>query len=77
VAERIRNEDTVAVNLPILGKTRLPRADTLAYYGGVAALAAFEIIEWPVALVLGVGHVLAENHHSRVAQALGDALEDA
>jgi hypothetical protein len=49
----------------------------LAYYGALAALAAAEIIEWPIALVLGVGHALAENHHSKVAQELGSALEEA
>ena len=43
----------------------------------LGALAAVEIIEWPVALVLGVGHALMQNEHSRVAQEVGEALEDA
>jgi hypothetical protein len=32
----------------------------LLWWGGLAALAAIEIIEWPVALVVGAGSVVAE-----------------
>jgi len=30
------------------------------WYGGLAALAAIEVIEWPVAAVVGVGSYVAE-----------------
>jgi hypothetical protein len=61
----------------VVGSVRIPRPERLAYYGALAALAAAEIIDWPIALLLGVGHALAENHNSKVAQELGSALEDA
>jgi hypothetical protein len=32
----------------------------MLWWGGLAALAAVEIIEWPVALVVGVGSFVAE-----------------
>ena len=32
----------------------------LLWWGGLAALAAIEIIEWPVALVVGAGSMVAE-----------------
>jgi hypothetical protein len=32
----------------------------LLWWGGLAALAAIEIIEWPVALVVGAGSLVAE-----------------
>lgn len=32
----------------------------LLWWGGLAALAAVEIIEWPVALVVGAGTMVAE-----------------
>jgi hypothetical protein len=76
-SERIREAETVGLRLPMVGQVRIPRPDHLAYYGGLAALAALQLIEWPIALVLGVGHVLAESHHSRLAQELGDAFEQA
>ncbi|MBF6300301.1 hypothetical protein IU459_22555 [Nocardia amamiensis] len=66
-----------AVDLPVVGRVRIPRPEHLAYYGALGALAAAEIIEWPVAVVLAAGHWLVENEHNRVAQEIGEALEDA
>jgi hypothetical protein len=74
---RVREAETFAVNLPVAGRVNIPRPDQLAFYGGLAALAALQIIDWPVALVITAGHVLATNHHNRVLQELGEALEDA
>jgi len=76
-AERVRDADTVALDLPVLGHIRIPHAEELAYYGGLGALAALQIIDWPVALAIAVGHALAHNHRSRIAQELGAALEEA
>jgi hypothetical protein len=75
--DRVREAESFAVDLPVVGSVRIPRPERLAYYGALAVLAAAEIIEWPIALVLGVGHALAENHQSKVAQELGSALEEA
>lgn len=55
----------------------IPRPEQVAYFGVLAALAAFEIVEWPIAAVVAAGHVLAENQHSRVAREFGEALENA
>ena len=73
--ERVRRAHTFAVDLPVVG--RGPRPEQLAFYGALGALAAVEIIEWPVAIVLAAGHVLMQNEHSRVAEEIGEALEDA
>jgi len=75
-AERVRDAETVVVSLPVVGRVRIPRPEQLAYYGALAGLAALEIIDWPIALAIGAGHALASNHHSKVAQELGEALED-
>ncbi|HXT93737.1 MAG TPA: hypothetical protein VN714_31290 [Trebonia sp.] len=32
----------------------------MLWYGGLAALAAIEVIEWPVAAVVGIGSYVAE-----------------
>ncbi|HZA09686.1 hypothetical protein [Mycobacterium sp.] len=74
--ERVQEAESFAVNLPVVGRLRIPRPDQLAYYGALAALAAVEIIDWPVAVAIGAGHALASNHHSRIARELGEALED-
>ena len=75
--ERVRDANTFAVNLPAVGRVRIPRPDQLAYYGALAGLAAFELIEWPVALAIIAGHALASQHHYKVAEELGEALEEA
>jgi len=74
--ERVREARTLAVDLPLVGRVRIPRPEQLAFYAAVGGLAAAEIIEWPVALLLAVGHGLMQNEHSRVAQEIGEALEE-
>jgi hypothetical protein len=75
--EKVREGETFVVNLPLLGQTEIPRPEQLAYYGGLAALAAFELIDWPVALVIAAGHLLAANHHNKLLEELGEAMEEA
>ncbi|MGW1026354.1 hypothetical protein ACWD4J_22130 [Streptomyces sp. NPDC002577] len=55
----------------------LPPADQLVFLAGLGVLTALEIIEWPVAAAIGIGHALAHNHHSRVLRDFGEALEEA
>lgn len=75
--DRVRQARTFSLELPVVGQVSIPRPEQLAFYGALGALAAVEIIEWPVALVLAVGHALMQNEHSRVAQEIGQAMEDA
>ena len=75
--QKIREGETFAVNLPVLGQLEIPRPEQLAYYGGLAALAAFELIDWPVAVVVAAGHLLASNHHNKLLEELGEAMEEA
>ncbi|BBX75111.1 hypothetical protein H7H78_06670 [Mycobacterium shinjukuense] len=75
--QKIREGETFAVNLPVVGQVGVPRPEQLAYYGGLAVLAAFELIDWPVALVIAAGHILATNQHNRFLEELGEAMEEA
>ncbi|MCV7350507.1 hypothetical protein [Mycobacterium parmense] len=75
--QKIREGETFVVNLPVLGQVEIPRPEQLAYFGGLAALAAFELIDWPVAVVIAAGHFLASNHHNKILEELGDAMEEA
>ena len=40
-------------------------------------LAALQVIEWPLVLVITGGHVLADQHMSGLAKGLGEALQSA
>jgi hypothetical protein len=66
-----------SVTLPVVGEVPVPPPERLAYYTGIGVLAAIGLIEWPVAAVIGVGHVLADQHWSRTLSGVGTALEDA
>lgn len=76
-AEEAVRRNSVRLRVPIIGELRLPPAEQIAFLGGVAALAALEILEWPVAILLGVGHELAMNRHNKMMRAFGEALEEA
>ena len=39
-------------------RSQLPSRDQALFYGGLAAGAAFSLIEWPVAVAIGVGNAL-------------------
>jgi xanthosine utilization system XapX-like protein len=75
--ERVRKGQGFALNLPLVGRVRIPRPEHVAYFGALGVLAAVEIIDWPIALVIAAGHVLVNNEHNRVAEQVGEALEDA
>lgn len=75
-AKQAVEENVTTLRLPLLGTVWLPPVDHLVWYGGVAALTALEFIEWPLALILAAGHVLAENRSHRTLRALGQALEE-
>ena len=64
-----------AQNVSALAGFRLPwpqgldiNPTRMLWWGGLAALAAIEIIEWPVALVVGAGSFVAERLARQNAQ---------
>lgn len=65
------------VDMPMVGEVAVPPPDKLAYYAGLGVLAALQVIEWPLALVITAGHVLADQHMSRLVKGLGEALQSA
>jgi hypothetical protein len=75
--DKIQKRVGTAVQVPVLGSVLLPPPEKLAYYVGLGLLAVLEVVEWPIALVIGTGHVLADQQHWRLGQGLGEALEEA
>jgi hypothetical protein len=65
------------VTLPGIGEIALPDPQRLAWLGGIAILVAVGLVEWPVALVLSLGHLLSESHHNHIVRDFGTALEEA
>jgi len=54
-----------------------PPLDKLAFYAGLGGAVAFGLIEWPIAALTGLGHLLSDDRRSRTVRALGEALDAA
>jgi hypothetical protein len=74
---RAIEKNTMEMAVPALGTLRLPPPETLAWLAGLATLAVLEIVEWPVAVLVGGGHLLAHQNHLRLLRDFGKALEEA
>jgi hypothetical protein len=72
-----RTRKGTVVEVPVLGSVTLPPRDRLIFYAGLGALAAFEVVEWPIAMIVGVGHMLADQRHWGAAKEAGEAMEQA
>ncbi|MGB5112694.1 MAG: hypothetical protein WBO08_14190 [Mycobacterium sp.] len=60
----VERGEKFSLRLPVVGKVAVPPPDQLAFYGVLGALAAGGLIDWPVALAIGVGQVVLARHFS-------------
>ena len=67
VSRLVRDARRFTVQVPLVGKITVPPPDQLAFYGVLTVLGVTELIPWPVALGLGVGHALATRHATEAA----------
>jgi hypothetical protein len=67
----VRAADRFALQLPVVGRVPIPRPDQLAFYGALAGLVAVELVDWPVAVAIGVGHALVSGHPERKSSESG------
>lgn len=80
-ADRLRAEvdrlHQTGIRLPLLGwRLPVPPPELLTFYTGLAALAALELVDWPVAVVIAVGHELARSRRPGM-RGLGESVESA
>ena len=54
-----------------------PPLEHLAFYAGLGVLVCVGLVEWPMGLALGVGHVLIGITNRPGLEALGEALVEA
>jgi hypothetical protein len=76
-ARRAGEVGHLRIRLPVLGEVALPAPAHLAWYAGVVVLAAADVVDWPVALVLAAGKALADSRRSAAWREFGEALEEA
>ncbi len=64
------------LTIPAVGELNLPSKGTLAYFVAIGALAAFGVLEWPVAAIVGVGHLLSQQRGNAILEEFGEGLSD-
>lgn len=67
--EMVERAKKFSLKLPVVGTVRVPPPDQLAFYGALGVLAAVNVIDWPVALAVGVGQAIVARHFSDRAEA--------
>ena len=61
-------------------RSRIPVADSrspehLAWYVGLTVMALFEVVEWPIAIVIAVGHEIAHRSRNKALRELAEGIE--
>ncbi|ANI41499.1 cation-translocating P-type ATPase [Mycolicibacterium vaccae] len=59
VSKLVREAEKFSVQLPGIGRVRIPPPEQVAFYGVLGGLAAAQLIDWPIALIVGLGHAVA------------------
>jgi hypothetical protein len=75
---QVVHDDHTHVRLLVPGGTltlELPPPDRLAFYGGLTVAAVVGAISWPVWALTTLGHALADDHHNRTLEAVGEVIE--
>lgn len=65
-----------SVTLPLTNtRINLPDRPALAWYAGIGAMAAAELVEWPVALLIAGTHFIENHSHHRDIEELADGID--
>ncbi len=79
-SERVKQGKSYSVALPIVGRVPVPSPEQLAIYAALGGLVALELIDWPVALAMGVGSTVVSRRLSDLKareEELAEAIEPA
>lgn len=79
-SERVKQGKSYSVALPVVGRVPVPSPEQLAIYAALGGLAVLELIDWPVALAMGVGSTVVSRRLSDLKsreEELAEAIEPA
>jgi hypothetical protein len=64
--------------VPLFGTSLgLPSRGSLAWYVGLGAMTALEVIDWPLAIIVATSHALTDHTRNPAARELGEGTETA
>ncbi len=65
-SRRVADARKFAIKLPLVGTVRVPPPEQLAIFSALGGLAALGILDWPVALAMGIGSAVVGRQLSEV-----------
>ena len=74
-SKRVAEAQRFSIKLPLVGPVRVPPPDQLAFLGALGALVALELIDWPLALAMGIGSVVVSHQLSSLKDSEPKALK--
>ena len=74
-SRRVAQSRNFSIRLPLVGTVRVLPPDQLAFYGVLGGLAILELIDWPVALAMGIGSAVVARHLSQLEEREEEVLE--
>ena len=74
-SRRVAQSRNFSIRLPLVGTVRVLPPDQLAFYGVLGGLAVLELIDWPVALAMGIGSAVVARHLSQLEEREEEVLE--
>jgi hypothetical protein len=67
--------EKIFVKVPVLGAVDQPSGPHLVWFAGAFGLAALDVVDWPIALLLIVGKALSDSERSEPVRTLGKIME--
>lgn len=78
-SRRVAEARKFSIRLPLIGTVAVPPPDQLAFYAVLGGLAALELIDWPLAVAMGIGSAVVArqlNDLEKRETVLEEALEE-
>lgn len=76
-SQRVKRARKFSIRLPVVGTVRLPSPEQVAVYTALGGLAVLGVLDWPVAVAMGVGSIVVgrrltdvEDREDELAKAL-------
>jgi hypothetical protein len=75
IAEGATSRRTIRLRIPLLDATiEMPR-EMVPFYVGLAATAAIDLVDWPLAILVGLGHYIATNSHNHLVKEIAEGVD--
>lgn len=76
-SKRVADARHFALRLPLIGSVKVPSPDRLALFGVLGGLVVLELIDWPVAVAIGIGSAVVSRQLADLQDGADNRIADA